>query len=161
MFQILVAVAVLFAAVAALAASHRVGHRQFVRVSGGIAALALVALVAMVWDLARPPALAPVESVTVEVRDAHRVEVGYRLELLVSNQGSENTRQLQFAVQLLGCSEAGDTECQPRGSDRVNMPMHVPPGGEYPLSRILSYDPLPEGEQPAWKVTVEQVQVYR
>ncbi|CAK9076921.1 Atrochrysone carboxyl ACP thioesterase (ACTE) (Endocrocin synthesis protein B), partial [Durusdinium trenchii] len=110
----------------------------------------------MVWDIARPPALAPVESVTVEVLDAHRVEVGYRLELLVSNQGSESTRQLTFAVQLLGCSEAVDGECQPRGSDRVDMPMHVPPGGEYPLSRILTYDPLPEEEQPAWRVTVEQ-----
>ncbi|MDF1820953.1 MAG: hypothetical protein P1U64_05260 [Alcanivoracaceae bacterium] len=162
MFQILVALAVLFAAITALVASHRVGHRLFVRVSASIAVLALVGLAAMVFQLVRPPALAAPDSVSVAVRAAHRVEVGYRLELVASNHGEANTRQMVFDVQLLGCMPPlEDGACEEWGNNRVDMPMHLPPGGSYPFNRILPYPPLPDGLEPVWQVTVEQVQVYR
>ena len=162
MLQIVGAVAALFAALTLLVASYRVGHTLFVRVSALVSiALALV-VGTLVFQALRPPLLADTANISVAVERAHRLEVGYRVEFRASNQGAENTRQLAFTVHLLACPPASEADaCIHWGSRQLDIPLHVPPTGDYPFARVLEYPPLPEQHTPAWRVQVDRVELYR
>ena len=74
MLQILLLSSVLFAAIAVLYASHRAGHKLFVRISAVFALVSAMILAGLAWELAHPPAPADPAAIIISIDEASELD---------------------------------------------------------------------------------------